>query len=223
MSVTKLQTNIGYYFKDAALLTLALTHRSMRKDHNERLEFLGDAILSYIIAEALYARYPDLQEGELSRLRADLVKGETLATLARGFGVGKALQLGAGELKSGGQDRESILADATEALIAAIYLDSDMQTVRDCVLTWYGDGCFAQLTTGDFQKDPKSQLQEWLQARQYPLPDYVVNVTGKQHAQTFHVTCHVNGLVHEATGTGTSRRKAEQMAAEAYLKILGVL
>lgn len=212
-----LQKNINYTFKNDALLLCALTHRSKHKlKNNERLEFLGDSVLSLVISTEIFHRYPDLREGELSRLRAALVKGETIAKIAIELGIGDCLQLGAGELKSGGQQRESILAGAFEALIGAVYADSDFETVRERVLAWYVD-LFDHIADLTDVKDAKTSLQEWMQARKMPLPTYEWSVTGEAHLQEFTVTCQVTGLPHKTVGVSTSRRKAEQLAAKAYL------
>lgn len=204
---------LGHHFADPALLELALTHRSVGGDNNERLEFLGDSIVNFVIAEALFQRFPAAREGQLSRLRARLVKGQTLAELAREMQFGDYLSLGSGEMKSGGHRRESILADAVEAVIGAIYLDAGMETVRVRVLAWYAARLEA-ISLQDTQKDPKTRLQEFLQSRQLPLPRYeVVAVEGEAHDQTFTVECHTDYLAEHTTGIGSSRRHAEQQAA----------
>ncbi len=214
----QLAAMIGYRFKTTSLLEEALTHRSKGALNNERLEFLGDAILGFVVAEALFARYPKESEGVLTRFRASLVKKETLAEMARGYQLGDYLRLGPGELKSGGFRRDSILADAMEAIIGAIYLDSDMATARDFVLRSLGDR-FEHLR---IQKDPKTQLQEFLQARRLPLPRYsVLGTRGTEHDQHFEVQCVVEGLAEPALGSGNSRRKAEQAAAQQALNALG--
>jgi ribonuclease-3 len=218
--LAQLEQVIGYEFRQRELLKQALTHRSAHAHHNERLEFLGDSILGVVIAEALYQRFPNVAEGDLSRMRAAIVCGRSLAKLGRKKQVGDYLWLGQGELKSGGYRRESILADAMEAIIGAVYLDSDMATVKTMVLAWFSE----QLETikpGANQKDPKTRLQEWLQARQRPLPEYdVVATKGQAHNQQFTVTCQVEGIKDPLLGTGTSRRKAEQAAATAALEQL---
>jgi ribonuclease-3 len=213
---------IGYTFKDPALLKAALTHRSIRGNNNERLEFLGDAILNCVIAAALFHKCKHANEGELSRLRAHLVKGDTLATMAQEFELGKYLHLGPGELKSGGARRKSILADALEAVIAAIYLDSDMkmEVCREHILNWFASRLdkVAQLSG---QKDPKTCLQEYLQGIKVQPPIYIVlSIDGEAHDQTFHVECRVNHLSHVTEGVGSSRRSAEQEAAKKYLEWL---
>ena len=217
-----LQKKIGYTFKDSQLLTLALTHRSFAGRNNERLEFLGDAILNFVAGEALFHHFPTAKEGQLSRLRSRLVKGQTLAVLARGFGLGEYLRLGSGELKSGGFRRESILADTTEAIIGAIYLDSNMEVARERVLAWL-EQQFSELTLVDTNKDPKTRLQEFLQSRGTELPHYeVIDIQGEPHCRTFYVECQVSLLNEKTQGQGASRRIAEQVAASAALQALGI-
>jgi len=221
-AITRLQTRLGYTFKDSSLLTLALTHRSFSGRNNERLEFLGDAILNFIAGEALFQHFPQAKEGQLSRLRARLVKGETLAVLARGFDLGEYLRLGSGELKSGGFRRESILADATEAIIGAIYLDAGLEVTRERVLAWLEQE-FATLTLVDTNKDSKTRLQEFLQSRGCDLPNYeVVDIQGEPHCRVFFVDCEVKLLEQKTKGSGASRRIAEQVAAAAALAALGI-
>jgi ribonuclease-3 len=218
----RLERQLGYSFKDQDLMVLALTHRSFAGRNNERLEFLGDAILNFVAGEALFERFPQAREGQLSRLRARLVKGETLAVLARGFDLGEYLRLGSGELKSGGFRRESILADALEALIGAIYLDAGMEAARDRVLAWLTNE-FDSLTLVDTNKDPKTRLQEFLQSRASELPRYeVVDIQGEPHCRTFVVECQIALLNDKTLGQGASRRIAEQVAAAAALIALGV-
>lgn len=213
---------IGHQFTDPELLELALTHRSHGNKNNERLEFLGDSIVNFLIAEDLYQRFPQAREGQLSRLRARQVKGATLAEVAREFKLGDYLRLGSGELKSGGYRRESILADALEAVIGAIYLDAGMDVVRQRVLSWFEPRLDA-MTLSDTQKDPKTRLQEYLQSRQQPLPRYeVINVEGEAHAQVFTVECVIEQLDYRPLGIGSSRRFAEQEAAEKALQALEV-
>ena len=203
-------------------MLLALTHRSFAGRNNERLEFLGDAILNFVAGEALFERFPQAREGQLSRLRARLVKGETLALLARGFELGEYLRLGSGELKSGGFRRESILADALEALIGAIYLDAGMDVARARVLDWLTNELDG-LTLVDTNKDPKTRLQEFLQSRAVELPRYeVVDIQGEPHCRTFFVQCEIALLTDKTQGQGASRRIAEQVAAAAALVALGV-
>ncbi|MEZ9544973.1 MULTISPECIES: ribonuclease III [Vibrio] len=218
--IDKLERKIGYQFNDADLIHLALTHRSAAGKHNERLEFLGDSILSFVIADDLYHRFPKVNEGDMSRMRATLVRGHTLAELGREFELGDYLKLGPGELKSGGFRRDSILADAVEAIIGAVYLDSDTETVRGIILSWYRSRLDA-IQPGVSQKDPKTRLQEFLQGRRNPLPVYTVtNIKGEAHNQEFTVECEVAGVDKPVIGKGTSRRKAEQAAAETALEQL---
>lgn len=214
-----LQQRLGHVFREPALLEAALTHRSVSGSHNnERLEFLGDALLNAVIAEALYAAYPQASEGDLSRLRATLVKGESLASIAVELEIGDYLRLGAGELKSGGFRRTSILADAVEALFAAVFLDSDFVTCRALILHLY-QSRFETLPPVDELKDPKTRLQEYLQARQQPLPIYSVeSVTGEPHERRFVIECLVGDTVTRAAGS--SRRKAEQEAARKALELV---
>ncbi|MGO2354908.1 MAG: ribonuclease III [Marinomonas foliarum] len=216
----KLSRRIGYFFADLGLLELALTHRSFGGKNNERLEFLGDSILNYVIAEDLFHRFPKAKEGELSRLRASLVKGDTLAELAREFQLGDYLKLGAGELKSGGFRRDSILADTVEGIIGAMYLDAGMDVCREHILSWYKerlDATSLKIVT----KDAKTRLQEYLQARKHALPQYdVVDIVGEPHDQTFHVHCYIELCEDAIEGKGNSRRIAEQNAASKALKQL---
>jgi ribonuclease-3 len=222
VSLTRLERQLGHCFQEQDLMVLALTHRSFAGRNNERLEFLGDAILNFVAGEALYERFPQAREGQLSRLRARLVKGETLAVLARGFELGEYLRLGSGELKSGGYRRDSILADALEALIGAIYLDAGMDVARERVLAWLSNELDG-LTLIDTNKDPKTRLQEFLQSRACELPRYeVIDSQGEPHCRTFVVECQVSLLSEKSLGQGASRRIAEQVAATAALIALGV-
>lgn len=208
-----LLSKIGYSFKNEDLLTTALTHRSAGNDHNERLEFLGDAVLGQIIAKALFDRFPHTPEGQLTRMRASLVKGETLGEIAIEFDLGPKLLLGPGELKSGGQRRVSILADAVEAIIGAVFLDSNLESAEKMVLSWYTKR-LARLDPEIHPKDNKTRLQEYIQSRRLPLPEYNVDkITGKSHQQTFFVSCKVSFLDKPVIAKGSSRRKAEQQAA----------
>lgn len=216
----RLQRALGYQFSNIALLTLALTHRSKGASNNERLEFLGDAILGFVAADLLYTEFDSAPEGHLSRFRASLVKKETLAELAREFSLGDHLLLGSGELKSGGFRRDSILADGVEAIIGAIYLDSSLDNARTFI-----EKCLApriaNLSAENELKDPKTRLQEFLQARRLSLPVYAVTGTsGDEHDQQFEVSCTVEGLPQPSVGIGSSRRKAEQTAAEQALALL---
>ncbi|MBT1444505.1 ribonuclease III [Shewanella sp. JM162201] len=219
-NLPRLCRTLGYEFQDIRLLEQALTHRSASNQHNERLEFLGDSILSIVISDALFHQFPKATEGDLSRMRATLVRGDTLAIIARDFKLGDYLNLGPGELKSGGFRRESILADAVEAIIGAIYLDADLETCRALLLNWYQTR-LAEIMPGVGQKDAKTLLQEYLQGIKKPLPDYQVTlVEGEAHDQTFTVQCLVTDLADPVVGVGSSRRKAEQMAAAQVLELL---
>lgn len=217
----RLENRLGYHFRDQKLFQQALTHRSRGSQNNERLEFLGDSLLNTVVAEALFQQFPRAQEGELSRLRAQLVKGDTLAEIGRELDLGDCLSLGEGELKSGGFRRASILADAVEALVAAIYLDSGSFGVcREHLLSWYGRR-LTEATLTKSQKDPKTRLQELLQARGEPLPVYrVTQVSGEAHAQTFTVSCQVSLLPEPVVTSGHNRREAEKSAAAAALDLL---
>ncbi|MCT8985648.1 ribonuclease III [Shewanella phaeophyticola] len=219
-NLPRLSRTLGYEFNNIELLTQALTHRSAANKHNERLEFLGDSILSIVISDALYHQFPKATEGDLSRMRATLVKGDTLTLIAKEFKLGDYLYLCSGELKSGGFRRESILADAVEAIIGAIYLDADLEVCRKLLLTWYAER-LAKIKPGINQKDPKTILQEHLQGFKKPLPDYqVVAVEGEAHDQTFTVECKISELNEVVTGVASSRRKAEQLAAAQVLELL---
>jgi ribonuclease-3 len=216
---TWLEKALEYRFNDTRLLEQALTHRSAPGNSNERLEFLGDAVLDVVVSEALYDACPDAAEGDLSRLRASLVRDTSLAELAADLGLGDHVILGSGERKAGGHRRESILADALEALFGAVYLDSGFEAATRIVRRTFGDR-LEEFPHVDDLRDPKTQLQEWLQARGLGLPDYeLINVTGKAHKQRFEVQCAVPDA--DATiGEGTSRRGAEQHSAERMLEQL---
>ncbi|WP_078119658.1 ribonuclease III [Thiosocius teredinicola] len=215
----RLQRRIDYQFNDVGLLERALSHRSLGAQNNERLEFLGDAILGFEVADSLYRRLTDADEGQLSRMRAHLVKRETLAEIARELQLGEILRLGPGELRSGGQTRDSILADAVEAIIAAVYLDGGIDAARLLVQRLLGKR-LTDPTLETRRKDPKTRLQEHLQGLGRALPVYeVVDISGDQHDQTFRVTCTID-LGGETTGEGGSRRKAEQAAARRMLSRL---
>lgn len=217
----RLQRALGHEFADPALLDRALTHRSAGSRNNERLEFLGDSIVNHVIAEALYRRFPAAKEGELSRMRAALVRGDTLADLALALDLGAHLTLGPGERSSGGHRRASILADALEAVIGAIFLDAGMAVCRACVLGWFGDRLESLAVAAG--KDAKTRLQEYLQGRGHPLPVYeLVAVRGEDHDQQFSVACRLEQPVLVSEGTGRSRRKAEQAAAKVALQQLAV-
>ncbi|MCB1865873.1 MAG: ribonuclease III [Chromatiales bacterium] len=212
---------IGHRFGTPELLEQALTHRSAGSANNERFEFLGDALLGLFVAQALFERQPRASEGRLSRLRATLVRRETLAKLARELEIGGDLRLGPGELKSGGFRRESILADAFEALIAAVYLDAGFEAARDFVLSAYGDLIDEVAASGEL-KDPKTRLQEHLQASGRALPAYdLVETSGPDHRMRFVVECRLTDADLVERAPGSSRRKAEQSAAAAMLLHLG--
>ena len=216
---TWLDKTLHYRFQDASLLIQALTHRSASGTNNERLEFLGDAVLDFVISDAVFKRRPDADEGDLSKLRASLVKDTSLAKLAADLGIGEHLVLGSGERKTGGHRRESILADALEAIFGAVFLDSGFAAAAEII-----ERVFAQrledLPDAEDLRDAKTQLQEWLQARKLSLPDYkLVSVTGKAHQQRFSVSCTVSELSQTTEGESTTRRKAEQQAARRMLAI----
>jgi ribonuclease-3 len=212
--------HLGYQFADPQLLETALTHRSVGSHNNERLEFLGDAVLSFVISAELYRRFDDVNEGTLSRLRASLVKGDTLALIARDLRLGDYLNLGSGELKSGGYRRDSILADAVEAILGAVYLDGGIDRARQLILELYDERFDAVQPAADL-KDPKTRLQEFLQGRRLPLPTYTVtSMEGEAHDQIFTVTCAVEGLDQPTVASAASRIKAEQAAAELALRAL---
>ncbi|HXU53863.1 MAG TPA: ribonuclease III [Casimicrobiaceae bacterium] len=207
--------SLGHVFRRPELLRQALTHRSFGADHNERLEFIGDSILNCAIALALYRRFPQLPEGELSRIRANLVNKDMLYRLARTLDLGGAIRLGEGELRSGGASRPSILADALEAVFGAIFLDGGFDAVDAAISRLYA-GEIAGIDPTGLAKDPKTRLQEWLQGRKLAVPEYeVAAVRGESHLQTFDVVCRIPALDIVATGSGPSRRAAEQAAAAA--------
>jgi ribonuclease-3 len=214
-----LEKALDYRFRDTGLFLQALTHRSAPGSSNERLEFLGDAVLDVVVSEALYFARPDAPEGDLSRLRASLVRDSSLAELAAELGLGEYLVLGSGERKAGGHRRESILADALEALFGAVYLDRGFDTAAGFVRRAFGERlkCFPDV---EDLRDPKTRLQEWLQARGLPLPEYeLAAVSGKAHQQRFEVHCVVSERA-PALGEGSSRRAAEQSAAESMFAAL---
>lgn len=212
-----LERETGYRCREEALIEAALTHRSAGGVNNERLEFLGDGVLNCVVADLLYRRYPRADEGELSRLRALLVRGDSLAGLAGALGVGEQLRLGQGELRTGGFRRRSILADALEALFGAIYLDGGFEAARAAIEKVIGPR-LEELADGADLKDPKTRLQEYLQGRGLALPRYVVaGIEGESHMQKFMVTCEVAPLGLRGTGEGPSRRRAEQAAAQQVL------
>jgi ribonuclease-3 len=220
-ALEKLGEQLGYTFQDISLLETALTHRSYGNVNNERLEFLGDALLNFYTAEKLFREYPGLTEGGLSRMRANLVNGDALAELARELRINDYLRLGAGEQKSGGVQRNSILSNAMEAIIGAIYLDGGAEACQQRILSWLSSQIAAIITSG-VQKDPKTQLQEFLQAKHLALPQYqVLSVDGREHNQVFKIECRVKGIPKNAIGKGTSRRRAEQDAAQKFLALFG--
>jgi ribonuclease-3 len=209
---------LGHAFADPGLLELALTHRSASSRNNERLEFLGDAVLGTIIAHAIYQRRPDAGEGLLSRTRSRLVRGETLAEIARETGIGSVVRLGSGEARSGGHQRTTTLSNALEAVIGAVYLDGGMSAAERVILDLFRDR-LASLPAEEELTDPKTRLQEWLQARGHRPPAYTVHdVAGAAHEQTFEVICAVEALGLSVAGHGTSRRVAEQDAAARVLE-----
>jgi ribonuclease III len=214
---------LGYHFSDSALLQLALTHRSFGADHNERLEYLGDSFLNFVIARAVYLRFPLAPEGDLSRLRAQLVRGTTLALIARELGLEQHLRMGVGERKTGGAQRDSNLANAVEAVIGAILLDGGEAVCAQRILAWF-DERIAELSTEQPLKDPKSLLQEYLQGRNQGLPEYaVVSIGGAEHQQAFTVRCTIAAIKKQTDGNGSSRKRAEQEAANAMLQLLGIV
>jgi len=219
--VDGLLTGLGYEFKNPELLQRALTHRSWGKPNQERLEFLGDGVLNMVAAELLFECKPDSQEGDLSRFRTRMVRGETLADIATGLKLGDHIRLGAGELKSGGFRRESILEDSLEAIIGAAYLDGGLKACHQIIKKLWAE-TINKLPNADELKDPKTRLQEWLQARGLPLPTYrVLSAEGPDHARVFTIECaieHDSCPIH--TASGESRRKAEQAAAELAMNAL---
>jgi len=218
--IAALLKQLEYSFVNAELLDEALTHRSAAAKNNERLEFLGDGILNFVIAHELFKRYPDVQEGDLSRLRATLVNKESLAEIAKHLNLSEVIKLGSGELKSGGFRRPSILADAVESIFGAVYSDSGFEPCRDLIVRLYEKRLASPIDLQSL-KDAKTQLQELLQSRHYALPEYqVVKITGQAHAQVFHVRCSIEKMNIQVDGEGRSRRKAEQVAAEkAIIKV----
>ncbi|MGB8299547.1 MAG: ribonuclease III [Azonexus sp.] len=220
MALSTLTAALGHSFADRALLQTALTHRSFGVPNNERLEFIGDGVLNCVIAIALFRRYPDLAEGDLSRMRANLVRQDALHRLAVSLNLGDSLRLGEGELKSGGNQRPSILADAVEALIGAVYLDAGFEAAQAVIARLYLP-LFDELSSGPVTKDAKTSLQEWLQGRKKPLPRYhLIEASGAAHEQRFEVACEIENPALRTTGQGSSRRLAEQAAADRALKAL---
>ena len=216
----RLQARLGHAFSDVRLLQEALTHRSFGQPNNERFEFLGDAVLDCVVSIALFGRFGELREGELSRVRASLVRQDTLHRLALELELGDCLRLGEGELKSGGSRRPSILADALEALFAAVYLDAGFEAAKGVIDRLYAP-LIAEVDPCKPSKDPKTALQEWLQARRIPVPSYtMVEIVGEAHAQEFEVECVIADLGICSIGVGTSRRAAEQQAAQRAIELL---
>ncbi len=214
----RLEQTLGHRFSDSSLLQMALTHRSHSSPHNERLEFLGDSILNGVIARQLFDRFPDVPEGDLSRLRANLVRQDSLHQLALSLSLGKFLRLGEGELKSGGSQRPSILADALEALFGAIWLDAGYDAASAVIVLLYGN-MLGAIVPGQPIKDAKTRLQEILQGNRLPLPKYLlIGTEGEAHAQQFKIACEIDSLHIRTEGSGGSRRTAEQMAAERALE-----
>lgn len=212
-----LQDRLGYRFKEPALLKRALTHRSFGADHNERLEFLGDTVLSLAVSSLLYERFQGSDEGDLTRVRAHLVREDSLHRLALGLGLPQVLKLSEGEARGGGAQRPSILADALEALIGAAFVEGGYEAAQAVVQRLFAD-VIANTGMDNWAKDPKTELQEWLQARRLPVPDYrIIETRGQAHAQTFAVECVVPALAVAQSGEGRSRRAAEQDAAKRVL------
>lgn len=219
-ALSKLAGKLGYSFIDASLLEQALTHRSLGASNNERMEFLGDSILNFVIAEALYHQFPSQKEGDLSRLRAHLVNGETLADIARELDLGSYLRLGAGELKSGGFRRASILADVVESILGAVYCDSGIEECSRIIHRLF-EKKLKDIPDSQSLKDAKTRLQELLQSRKISIPIYkVLKVSGKSHDQTFVVECIIDSMKITSQGEGHSRRKAEQCAADVAIKMV---
>jgi ribonuclease-3 len=219
MDVPAIERAIGYAFGDSGTLIRALTHRSFDAAHNERLEFLGDSVLNCVIAQVLYERFAGVREGDLSRLRANLVRQETLAVIAQRLDLGGHLRLGEGELKSGGFRRPSILADALEAVFGAVFVDGGFEPARSAILRLY-EPFLSNLDPRQSGKDAKTALQEYLQGRRLALPQYLLRATrGEAHAQEFEVECHIPAFGIATTGRGSSRRSAEQEAARLALDL----
>jgi len=216
----QLESRLGYQFKDPALLRRALTHRSFGIPNNERLEFLGDSILGAIIGHYLFNTFPQASEGQLTRLRASLVKGDTLAKVARELDLGHTLIMGEGELKTGGSDRDSILADAVESLIGSIYLEADIDVCTRVVLSWF-ESRLSRLKPDKPLKDAKTELQEWLQSKGMPLPEYVIEkMAGQAHNQEITVSCSVQGMSQPFIATARNKKLAEKQAAAQALGAL---
>lgn len=219
----QLANKLGYQYQDIGFLQHALTHRSMGARNNERLEFLGDSLVNFVIADVLFHQFAKLPEGDMSRVRAHLVKGDTLAVIGREYNLSDYLVLGPGELKSGGYRRDSIIADAVEAIIASVYEDGGLEACRAMVMRFY-DKRLQELDPKKVGKDPKTRLQEFLQSRNEALPEYsIISVNGAAHAQEFTVSCFVAKLNSKFEAVASSRRKAEQKAAEIALAALDQL
>ena len=217
-NIGQLQQRLGYQFIDPDLLTLALSHRSVAAENNERLEFLGDSILGLVVTDFLYREFPQAREGDLSRMRSHIVRGESLAEVAKQLALGPDLLLGSGEMKSGGHRRDSILGDTVEALIGAVYLDRGIEAAREIVTAWF-KSFFDSALQAQPVKDAKTALQEWLQHRNKPLPDYqLVSTGGEAHSRLFTVSCKIAAVEVAMTATASSRRRAEQMVAEQLLE-----
>ena len=218
----QLSKRLNYRFENRELLQQSLTHRSAGNPHNERLEYLGDSILGFIMARYLYDKFPELPEGKLTRMRSSLVKGETLAGIAREMQLGEVIRLGPGEMKSGGFSRDSILSDAVEAVIGALYLEAGIEKTEEMVLMWF-ESRLTVLDPDYHPKDNKTRLQEYMQGKRLPLPEYqVIQITGKSHNQRFFVSCKIQELDVPVEGEGTSRRKAEQDAAQKVIRKLNI-
>ncbi|MDX1351489.1 MAG: ribonuclease III [Thiomicrorhabdus sp.] len=219
----QLSKKLGYQYNDIALLQHALTHRSMGATNNERLEFLGDSLVNFMIADVLFHQFNRLPEGDMSRVRAHLVKGDTLAVIGKEYALSDYLVLGPGELKSGGFRRNSIIADAVEAIIASVYEDGGLDVCRELVMRFYKQR-LEELDPKKVGKDPKTRLQEYLQSQNEELPEYsIISVNGAAHAQEFTVSCYVGKLNSKFEAIASNRRKAEQKAAEIALEALGEL
>ncbi len=217
-NIGQLQKRLGYQFIDPDLLILALSHRSVAAENNERLEFLGDSILGLVVTDFLYREFPQAREGDLSRMRSHIVLGESLAEVAKQLALGPDLLLGSGEMKSGGHRRDSILGDTVEALIGAVYLDRGIEAAREIVTAWF-KSFFDSALQAQPVKDAKTALQEWLQHRNKPLPDYqLVSTGGEAHSRLFTVSCKIAAVEAAMTATASSRRRAEQMVAEQLLE-----
>jgi len=215
-----LQVELGYYFSDIQLLELALTHRSVSSNNNERLEFLGDSLINHVVAEHVYRKFPRISEGPLSRIRAALVRRESLAELGINLKIGEYLLLGAGECKSGGRHRKSILADAVEAVVGAIYIDGGFEIAREIILVLYS-AKFSAMSEDLAEKDSKTRIQEYTQAKGLELPIYELeSVSGDAHQPMYHVVCKINGSGQVGRGSAQSRQEAEQIAASLILSVL---